>query len=281
MKIFLDIGSHIGQTLHEVTKEKYAFDKIVCFEPSSFCLDKLKKFAEEDDRIIICEFGLGNRNHEVELFMPGTLVGSIYKAGAEDMAVKKHGDSSLGKKEVGSEEITEEAEKIKLRDAKEWFENNTSTDDYIVVKTNCEGGEVDILDSLIGGNIMKNIYSFLITFDIRHYKEFQHREIEIRKRLKKEKLNNFCFAEDVMIGASHEKRIENWLTLFGIDLQSKDVDFLRKLHSKEFLKHSSQSGFFPRWEIRIKRIFHYENFPDWAKNALRFLKRAFGFNFER
>ena len=58
MKIFLDIGSHIGQTLHEVTKEKYAFDKIVCFEPSSFCLDKLKKFAEEDDRIIICEFGL-------------------------------------------------------------------------------------------------------------------------------------------------------------------------------------------------------------------------------
>ena len=44
MKIFLDIGSHIGQTLQEVTKEKYAFDKIVCFEPSSFCLDKLKKF---------------------------------------------------------------------------------------------------------------------------------------------------------------------------------------------------------------------------------------------
>ena len=74
MKIFLDIGSHIGQTLHEVTKEKYAFDKIVCFEPSSFCLDQLKKFAEEDDRIIICEFGLGNRNHEVELFMPGTLL---------------------------------------------------------------------------------------------------------------------------------------------------------------------------------------------------------------
>ena len=33
MKIFLDIGSHMGQTLREVTKEKYAFDKIVGFEP--------------------------------------------------------------------------------------------------------------------------------------------------------------------------------------------------------------------------------------------------------
>jgi hypothetical protein len=28
MKIFIDIGSHIGQTLHEVTKEQYGFDKI-------------------------------------------------------------------------------------------------------------------------------------------------------------------------------------------------------------------------------------------------------------
>ena len=44
MKIFIDIGPHIGQALPEVTKEKYAFDKIVCFEPSSFCLDILKKF---------------------------------------------------------------------------------------------------------------------------------------------------------------------------------------------------------------------------------------------
>jgi FkbM family methyltransferase len=139
MKIFLDVGSHKGETLHEVTKEKYAFDKIVCFEPSSFCLDKLKRFAAEDDRIIICEFGLSNRDQEVELFLPGTLAGSIYK----------DGNPSLGKKEVESEEITEEVETIKLRDAKEWFDNNTSADDYIVVKTNCEGSEVDILDSLI------------------------------------------------------------------------------------------------------------------------------------
>ena len=271
MKIFLDIGSHIGETLHEVTKEKYAFDKIVCFEPSSFCLDELKRFAAEDDRIIICEFGLSNRNQDVELFLPGTEAGSIYK----------DGDPSLSRKEVVIEAITKEIETIKLCDAKEWFEKNTSADDYIVVKTNCEGSEVDILESLIDGNIMKNIYSFLITFDIRHYKEFQHREIEIRKRLKKEKLKNFCFSDNVMIGTSHEKRIENWLTLFGIDSQSKDIDFLRQLHQNEFLKYSSKSGFFPRWEIRIKRIFNYKNFPDWVKNTLKFLKRMLGLSRER
>jgi FkbM family methyltransferase len=72
MKIFIDIGAHIGQTLHEVSKEKYAFDKIVCFEPSSLCWDELKKIALEDDRIEICEFGLSNKNQDIELFMPGT-----------------------------------------------------------------------------------------------------------------------------------------------------------------------------------------------------------------
>ena len=79
MKVFLDIGSHIGETLLEVTKEKYAFDKIVCFEPSKFCLDKLNRFSEEDERIVICEFGLSNRNQEAELFQPGSLGGTIFK----------------------------------------------------------------------------------------------------------------------------------------------------------------------------------------------------------
>ena len=262
MKIFLDIGSHVGQTLREVTKAKYAFDKIVCFEPARFCLNELKKFATRDDRIVICEFGLSNRNEEIELYLPGTLGGSIYID--EEHSVSK-----------------EEVEKIKLCDANQWFENNISPDDYIVVKTNCEGSEVDVLDSLIDGNFMKHIYSFLITFDIRNYVEFQHREIEIRKRLKKEKLTNFCFSDNVMIGPSHEKRIENWLKLFGIDSPVKDVDLLRKSHEKEFLKYSSKNGFFSRWEIKLKRIFNYNNFPDWVKDFLRSLKRILGLDRER
>jgi len=262
MKIFIDIGAHIGQTLHEVSKEKYAFDKIVCFEPSSLCWDELKKIALEDDRIEICEFGLSNKNQDIELFMSGTQSGSIYKE--EDHSIEK-----------------EEVETIKLHDACEWFESNTNADDYVVVKTNCEGSEVDILDSLLDGNIMKNIYCFLITFDIRNYEEFQHREVEIRKRLKKENLTNFCFSDNVMIGISHEKRIENWLKLFGIDSQNKDVDSLRKSYEKEFLKYSSKSGFFSRWEIRIKKIFNYNNFPDWFKDILRFFKRLLRVNRDR
>jgi len=258
MKIFLDIGSHTGETLLEVTKEKYAFEKIVCFEPSSFCLDKLEKFAAEDNRIVICKFGLSNRNEDAELFQSGTQEGSIYK----------DEDHSLDKEEV---------EKIKLRDANEWFENNISADDYIVVKTNCEGSEVDILDSLLDGNYMKNIYCFLIDFDIRYHKEFQHRELEIRKRLQEQKQKNFCFSDEVMIGVSHSKRIENWLTLFGIDSNISDIEKLRNQYKNQFLKYSSRRGFFARWEIRLKRSINYNNFPYLVKKSLRFLKKSLKF----
>ena len=68
MKIFVDIGSHIGETLLEVTKKKYAFDKIFCFEPSVYCIDELSKFAEQDNRIIICDFGLSNKNEKKAVY---------------------------------------------------------------------------------------------------------------------------------------------------------------------------------------------------------------------
>ena len=33
MKIFLDIGSHYGETLSVIQQSKYGFDRIYCFEP--------------------------------------------------------------------------------------------------------------------------------------------------------------------------------------------------------------------------------------------------------
>ena len=85
MKIFLDIGSHIGQTLQEVTKEKYAFDKIYCFEPSLLCIESLEKIASNDSRITICKFGLSNKNQDAELFLPGSQGGTIFEGGIGDL----------------------------------------------------------------------------------------------------------------------------------------------------------------------------------------------------
>jgi|TARA_B110001450_G_C17590354_1_gene468692 FkbM family methyltransferase len=271
MKIFLDIGSHIGQTLHEVTKEKYAFDKIYCFEPSAYCIDELKKIAQKDQRIEICNFGLSNKDQDAELFLAGSVGGTIFKGGANDRG-QDHDDSFASDQEV---------EKVKLRDANKWFEENINPGDYIVVKTNCEGSEVDILDSLIDGDFMGNIYSFLVTFDIRENLAYQHRELEIRKKLGKEAVKNFCFSDDVMVGPTHEKRIENWLSLFGVDTDIHDIELLRNRYQKIFSKYSNKNGFVARWEIRIKRGLSYDLFPVWIKKSLRFVKRIAGLNRER
>ena len=271
MKIFIDIGSHIGETLEEVTKTKYSFDKIYCFEPSIYCIAELQKFADQDNRISICDFGLSKGNQDAELFQPGSLGGTVIKGGAPDLG-KKHDQSFVEDREV---------EKIKLRDANEWFKENISADDLIVVKTNCEGSEVDILDSLIDGNFMDNIYSFLVTFDIREHKEFQYREVEVRKRLKEQKVKNFCFSDDVMIGFTHEERIANWLQLFGIDSENKDAGSLRKKYRPAFIKYSSKNGVFVRWETILKRELNYQLFPGWLKSILRVVKGVFGLHRER
>ena len=271
MKIFIDIGSHIGETLQEVTKTKYSFDKIYCFEPSIYCIDELQKFADQDSRIIICDFGLSKGNQDAELFQPGSLGGTIVKGGTPDLG-KEHDQSFREDRGV---------EKIKLRDANEWFKENVSVDDLIVVKTNCEGSEVDILDSLIDGSFMDNIYSFLVTFDIREHKEFQYREIEVRKRLKEQKIKNFCFSDDVMVGFTHEERIANWLQLFGVDSENKDVSSLREKFHQAFLKYSSKNGIFVRWEIRLKRDLNYKLLPSWLKKILSLIKGAFGLHRER
>tara|TARA_B100000579_G_scaffold414633_1_gene408436 strand:- start:940 stop:1755 length:816 start_codon:yes stop_codon:yes gene_type:complete len=271
MKIFLDIGSHIGQTLYEVTKEKYAFDKIYCFEPSLLCLESLEKIASTDSRINICKFGLSNRNQDAELYMPGSQGGTIFEGGIGDLAQE-------------SNNLTQDdnvVEKIMLRDANEWFTENINPDDYLVVKTNCEGSEVDILDSLIDGGFMENIYTFLVTFDIRENPKYQYRELEVRKKLKAQNVKNFCFSDDVMIGFSHEQRIENWLKLFGVDTHLQDTALLRNQYQKNFFKYASKNGFLIRWETKLKRGFGYSLFPDWIKNTLRFVKRKLGLNRER
>ena len=227
-------------------------------------MGKLQELASKDHRIEICQFGLSNKNRQAKLFLPGSLSGSI-----------------IMDDEIESATIAEAAETIKLQDANEWFQNNVNKDDFIVVKTNCEGSEVDIIDSLIDNDFMKYIYSLLVTFDIRYYEKFQHRELEIRQKLQDQELKNFCFSDDVMIGVSHAKRIETWLTLFGIDSDISDIETLRNRYKKQFLKYSCKSGFFTRWEIRVKRSINYNNFPNWLKELLRFIKKALRLNRER
>ena len=256
MRVFLDIGSHIGESVHEVAQAKYGFDRIVCFEPAGSCLPALERLRAADPRVEICPFGLSDRTGEIELHDAGTLGGSVF--------------ASEGPVET-----------IKLADAGEWFASNLAEDDFVVVKTNCEGSEVDIVNSLLDRGLMTMPVTFLITFDIRNYRDHRHKEAEVRNRLKAAGVDNVCFSDDVMIGTTHEKRLAHWLGLFGIDEPQKSKRELRSERAGVFRHYASKTGRRQRIESRMKELLSYSSLPDPVKNLFRAIKRAAGLSRER
>lgn len=260
MRIFLDIGAHSGETLNEVLKEKYAFDRVICFEPSNVCMPSLKQYADLDSRVEIQQIGLSNIDGEETLYNSGELNGSIFQ------------------EENG---ISDSHESITLADAHSWYLKNLNPSDFVVIKTNCEGSEVNIIDSFLKGHTFKNFYSLLITFDIRDYPSQAYKEVEIRQRLKNSGYKNFCFSDDVMIGPTHEQRIANWLKTFGVDQPHKSSDSLKEEFNINFIKFSKKTGILVRAEIKLKRIFKYQSLPSSVKKSLQFIKRVMKLNRER
>ena len=252
MRVFLDIGAHEGETVAEVVKKKYAFDRIVCFEPSIACQPKLLDIA--DSRVELCHYGLAGANGTAELHHAGTEAGSIY------------GDGGA-------------SEKITLIDAARWFSENLTGNEFLVVKTNCEGAEVDIINRLLDAGLFDRAVLFLVTFDIRNYPDQRHREVELRRRLRGAR--NHCFADDVMIGLTHQARVAHWLSLFGIDRPELSAEDVRRLYADAFAYYSTRSGWRERMELRLKERFGYGMLPEPIKHLLRWGKRAVGLSRER
>jgi FkbM family methyltransferase len=195
-KIFLDVGSHIGQTLEEVSKDYYNFDEIHSFEPSSENYAVLcKNFNKKN--IHLHNFGLYNKNTECILYSHHEIGASIFED-KEDLYWKDH------------------TEKINLKNVSEWINNNLDLNDMIFMKINCEGCECDIIDNLIENNIFDNINHIMIDFDVRKIPSQKHREGETLKLIDGKKNIDFC--DKVMIGDTHHDRIKAWIMLHKNDL---------------------------------------------------------------
>ena len=246
----------MGESVHEVAKPEYAFDRIVCFEPVASCLLDLEKVRAKDPRIEICPFGLSDRSERVMLANAGELGGSVFATGGR-------------------------SELVQMVDAAKWFEENLGTDDFVIVKTNCEGGEIDIVNRLLDRELMGLPYIFLITFDIRDYPKHRHKEVKLRRRLVSSGLNNFCFSDDVMIGTTHEKRLEHWLKLYWVNHPEKSVEELKECCNGTFRYYSSRTGTRQRLEQRAKELLGYSAMPAPIKSMLRRVKSGLGLSRER
>ena len=148
MRIFLDVGAHDGETLDVALDPRWGFERIHSFEPASTRLKTLRKFRHK--RLAIHDFGLSSQTKNTTLYGAGLLGGSIYSE-------KNYLDAKA----------TSYTEEIKLQSASEWLNKNTTANDEIFLKLNCEGSEADILENLISTQMISRIKSIYVDFDIR------------------------------------------------------------------------------------------------------------------
>ncbi len=193
MKIFLDVGGHTGQSLEEVLKPVYRFDVIHCFEPQPECYEIIKKKFRSHlgGRLIVHNFGLADFNGEKDLYGEGI--------GASLFADKRDVDS-------------EKYQKCRFVSAAEFFEEHTNNNDIVVMKLNCEGGEVLILRDLIRNGKIHFLTNVMIDFDIRKVPSRKHEQGKILIELDEVGFKNYSLEKKTMIGITHQRSISWWLS---------------------------------------------------------------------
>lgn len=259
-KVFLDIGAHTGETLAEVIRPQYGFDRIVCFEPSPQCFAALEAFAARDRRIELCRFGLSDADRQLRLYGSGL-------------------DSATT---LQAETNADAGELVQLQEASAWVRENLDPDALIVAKLNCEGGEIAILLSWIDSGLMALFYSVMITFDIRNFPALRHQEGEIRRALRQLGIANTCFADDVMRGPSHARRIAHWLALFGLDQPVlPSLAEHRAAYGRPLARYARRRGTRHRAERWLKGRLGYGSLPGPVKTVLRRLKSGLGLSAEQ
>jgi len=189
MKIFLDVGAHIGQTTKIALEEKYGFDKVFCFEPVAECYEVLKTIT--DPRVFVCEFGLWNENCTKQIYSPGSKGASVF--------VDKFRDAP-------------ESREIKLVRAGDWFAQNLKSEDQNYLKINCEGAECAILDNLIDSGEYKKINVLMVDFDVRKIPSQKHLMAEMKTKLNKLDIPKIFYIDEYRLGkGTHSYFTHYWL----------------------------------------------------------------------
>lgn len=168
-RIFLDIGAWKGDTAQSVLTSKHQFDKIICFEPQLDLCVNIR--AINNPKIYVEEFGLWNKTCKVPIFL-----NAEKPRGRANDGATVYEDKFTGLKTSVD---------VNMVRASDWFNKNLNSEDYIVMKMNCEGAECDILEDLMNSNEFDKVNALMVDFDVRKVPSQTHREAEILERLKK------------------------------------------------------------------------------------------------
>lgn len=188
--IFIDVGSHRGETLQEVTKPLWKFNVIFGFEPQKSLATSLQKEFSIHKNVVILPVGLSD--HSGTSLLYGSGMGASIFSGKRDIDART-------------------TQFIELMSAAYFFNKNINNYDCVIMKLNCEGAEAQILTDLTSNNELDKITNVMIDFDLRKIRGLQQQPSKTINMLKSAKFTRYFLAEDVMVGKTHGERIHNWL----------------------------------------------------------------------
>jgi FkbM family methyltransferase len=178
MKIFLDIGSHYGETLSIIMQPKYNFDKIYCFEPIKGNHKALNIIRGNNEKIILNNFGFLSKTCKECVYNPGTTGASVFKE-----KIIKHPNKKI-----------EMCNFVKIS---EWFKENLSNSDEVFGKINIEGAEIEVLNDLLDSGEYSKLKKVIVTFDILKIPGKEYLKHRIIERFSKEGIINFSVLKDL------------------------------------------------------------------------------------
>lgn len=190
--IFLDIGSHNGQTLEEVTDPKYGFDLICAFEPMPEQYMILGERFGLLPNVELCNFGLSDRTERMPVYGANTICeASVY-------ATKADVDSSV---------VTE----CDFMEATRFFRGRVPKDETVIVKMNCEGSEVPILNNLMDSGEIWKITAMTFDLDILRCAGHEHEADELLARMASIGFDRYQISGEAFIQGTHREKIAEWL----------------------------------------------------------------------
>jgi FkbM family methyltransferase len=183
--IFVDVGSHRGQTIDEVRRYEYGFDIIHAVEPMPDQARFLRERYRFDPRVIVHQFAL---SHSAGLT---TMFGD-----------NEHLEASLFPSKVDVDENIRTS--VRAVRASDFFDEL----DGCIVNMNCEGGEVPILEDLLQTGGIKRIAHLMVDFDARYVVGMEEAPRNIVKRLDASGIDYRGTFPDL---PTHAEQIASWL----------------------------------------------------------------------
>jgi FkbM family methyltransferase len=219
-RIFIDVGGFVGHSVLAGLDPIFGFDRVYSFEPVRTLAQGIAKIA--DPRLVVVTACLSKGGGTAKIYNPGTLAGSVFADAPE----------------YGGAAPPEVVQKL---DAAAFLSAFTDPDDAVWMKLNCEGSEVDILESLLDAGETRALKGLLVDFDALKIPSQRERVAPMIERLREAGVP-YMTPEQCQYGmVTNYGGVRNWLLLAGARLEGRQAASLA--YNARLLGRSDVNGY--------------------------------------